>query len=458
MCMKLAHKLISLALIAAIAPLAGLAARITLDVDFSQAVETDTTAYGGYLNICGAGMPFPDEQATFFNEQFKPMKLLRLWGKTYIRHADRMAESLMVVMNSRNLNEYLHGSINEQEYIGTIKSYLAPIKEEYPKVEYIEAYNEFSPRKELADGLPEGMDVNQAYYMGYKAVMRAVQQLNQEHCYARPLKIGGPASAWFQHVGPYEYVRNFIRLYGQDPDPEKQIDFLSIHTYNYDFSRLMRLRQEIEGWFDQYEMAPCRIIASEVGYKEAQAPVIKRGEAEPEGPDPHVRRASGSLADAFHCIEQGIPGLHWVYPAKEERHSMLVPGALALTPRGNAILLAQQLKKNRVASTVDLDDAGTGVYSVATYDESGIGILVFNYDYLGNDPKEVVVKLENMESIPFRATRMSEQLIDAGHSNYFHDKDRWELEPVNRGVFQSGKPHEITRVLEGNAVWYIRLE
>lgn len=426
-----------------------LAAPQTIEVDFGKQDPTDPAFYGRYINICGGGQEFTESDLKLFEEQMGRLKLVRIWGTTFAKYAQQMAdEALMVSSQVTLLKQLFEGVITEQGYTSSVAKSIEKAKDQYPFITYIEPFNELSPKSIKP---PAGVSMEEAYYRGFRATYRAVNELNREHAYAKPLKVGGCACMWPQYKKGY--IKNFLACYAKDSDPGKRLDFISVHFYTDDFEKIMSFRRDIEETLKELRLPVPQLIMSEVGWKEPGAQKYS------SNPKDSLRWAMGSLAHTYQCAEQNVIPMHWVYPRKEDRHCMVAPAKEppAFLPKGNAIKLAQMLKTGHAHSSVAIDSNGCGVYSVATYDETGVALLLWNYDAKEEPSKTVTLKFSHAEALPSQSGRAAEYRLEQNTGNYFADKTAWRLMPSDSGVKPilafDGK--KIT--LDGNAAYMLSI-
>jgi hypothetical protein len=433
-----------LAVLSAVILGCAIASAQTIEVNFAAHDPADTALYGRYLNFSGGSDNFNKADFQFYQQQLGRLKMVRIWGTSYIDYATQIAdEALMVDSKGIDLNKLINGGISEDQDVAVAKKTLGDLKARYPFITHIEPFNELTD-KNLQ--LPHGMTIEEAYYKGYRVMMRAVSDLNHKNNYAKPLLVGGTACMWVRQYRK-GYEKNFLAAYAKDPDPAKHLDFISVHYYTPDAKAALSFRHDLEAVMAEYHIPVVPMIMSEIGWKEKDA------KAHDGNPKDALRWATGSLAHTYQIAEQNVVPMHWVYPRKEDRHTMVSPQneAPALLPKGNAIKLAQMLKKNHAQSTISVDGDGNGVYSVASYDESGIAILLFNYDGNDESKKTVMLKLLNSDHLAAKAGVVTEYTLDRSHANYFADKKAWQLVPVNDGTKTLAALNGKTVQLNGNA-------
>lgn len=443
-----------------------------IQVNFEEISPSDPSLYGRYLNIIGNGAPFTEQDFQLYQEQFGRLKLVRIWGTNHIDYAAQIAdEALMVpqshlrkpvpggqqsgfagenVLNSEgfiDLKKLAHGEVAESECVAVAERYLGEVKAKYPFVTHIEPFNELTG--EWLD-LPMGMSVEEAYYKGFRVAYLAANSLNKKKSYAKPILVGGTACMPTQYRNGY--MKKFLDCYAKDTDPSKRLGFLSVHYYqDRDREAMLTLRRDIEAHLSSHRIPAVPLIMSEIGWKNPGA------KAHDGNPKDALRWAIGSLAHTYQVAEQNVIPMHWVYPRKEDRHCMVSPASQtpALLPKGNAIKLAQMLKKYHAKSSIAVDGAGSGVYSVATFDESGVAILLFNYDAEGESSRAVALNLLKTSNLRAQTGRITEYFLDWNHGNYFANKDAWQMQPVDGGMKPLQALNDQVVTLKGNAAYML---
>ena len=426
-----------------------LASAQTVGVNFAAHDPADPALFGRYLNFAGGTDNFSASDFQLYQEQLGRLKMVRIWGTSYIDYATQISdEALVVDMRGIELNKLVNGSITEDENVAIVEKNLGELKAKYPFVTHIEPFNELTEKR---IELSHGMTVEEAYYKGYRVMMRAVTDLNKKNRYAKPLLVGGTACMWPQYKKGY--MTNFLAAYAKDPDPAKHLDFISVHYYIDDAKAALSFRHDMEAVLAQYHLPVVPMIMSEIGWKE------KGAKAHDGDPKDALRWATGALAHTYQIAEQNVIPMHWVYPRKEDRHTMVSPQGEtpALLPKGNAIKLAQMLKKNHAQSSISVDSDGNGIYSVATFDETGVAILIFHYDGGGNAQKTVTLKLLNSDKLPTKPGVVTAYQLDRNHANYFADKKAWQLVPESEGTKAVSALNGMTVKLDGNAAELILL-
>ena len=217
-----------------------------------------------------------------------------------------------------------------------------------------------------------------AHYNLFKAVYRAVHEVNKDLAVHDQLKVAGLGLNTPSYVSwKWDYARAFLKRYQQDPSPEKRLDFLTWHTY-------IGAPAEPKGYGGilRKMLADCElpetlpVIIDEAG-------LCERANIE-DGADlagaAHKNAAMGCFSAALHnwYLEEGanflpISGAGWSF-------NFLTYGKQhALSPYAKAMVLRSRLADLRISSTaMPMDEKGYGLYSFATMDATRISALVWS--------------------------------------------------------------------------------
>lgn len=436
-----------------------------------------------------------DADVDFYNEQGLHGKTYRVWVITetiydprtgrynyngiddYLADVSRLSDELLVVVDTRQ-------SIGKDrktpaEIKPVIKTIMRDLKQKFPQIKYIEAFNE--PDHNLRDVIrPEQL------YDYYRVYYEAVNEVNRELKPKVPLLLGGPAtgtcgSQWAP-PGPnnMQWIPKFLDAYAADPNPSKRLDFLSYHAYGY-----------FKNQVTCSEYTPIRTDPSQIADQRARTDeeLRKRGldvnipsfitETGPyPGPSydnkqqPHedyLRQASAMASYMYWYMEnpRDIP-FNWVLRhSQEERKDQLLTRAgegkpaptRIFTPYGNQMLMFSKLKNERVSAHSDALEHGKGVYAIATKDKTGAAVMVWNYQQAGTQPYHVTI---NMDQLPpnLRNRRLRQRMfrIDDTVSNYWGDPTRANLQQVSESVLEPSTRHSVSVDLTANALQLVVLE
>ena len=427
----------------------------------------------------------------FFNEQGLHGEIYRVWVdanlihdpknpeagydysgiEDYLSDASRLSDTLLMVMDSRvEVRDYQQTPAQVKPVVKTI---MRDLKQRFPQIKYIEAFNE--PDHNLAKALKPD-----ALYDYYRVYYQAVNEINQELKPTIPLQVGGPG--FMQYNEPW--LRAFLDGYSADPAADKRLDFISWHAYG-EFP-------EGDGGSDGprayhfYKGDP-----SEVAGQRAKLNAELRSRGLDENipafitesgiyPGPSFDHQNDPKPD-YLIGAAGVPSLHywymeqdnivpfnWVLRHKsEERKDQLVtrvgegepiPTGV-FTPYGNALVMMSKLKDERVAARSDTLVAGKGVYSIASKDDTGAAVMVWNYQSTGNQAHAVTVDMKNLpETLRGVKVRQRTFRIDATTSNYWADPEHANLQQVAEPRVKPGEQHRLTVELAANALWLVLLE
>lgn len=424
-----------------------------------------------------------DEDVAFYNEMGLHGELYKLWiydadfynPKTgqynysnyadYIADASKISDHLMFNMNGRGITGDWGVSIEESKRILT--QILTDLKSTYPAFTYIEVLNEPDYEKRLTPV---------EYYSVYKVFYQAVNDVNRKLNPKEPLKIGGPSTAQFD----LNWIRTFLDEYQKDGAAEKRLDFISYHGYfskpekEYLFykdnpSLVANQRSILEQELKKRDIAVnIPTFVSEMGIY--PGPLFDDyGNMKND----RLRQAAGVMSiNYWYLNSKNTYPFNWVLRHQTEgRKDQLVTRdstgnkmiyTRKFTPYGNSILMASNLKKTRVAADVSrgLED-GKGIYSIASVDETGIAVMLWNYQSRSTIGYKVDIAINNLpKAFKRRGTiKVKTALIDPTHSNYQYDIENCNL-IFNESEVASIKDGVFTQQIsiEPNSLFLIVLE
>lgn len=473
----------------------------TVTVDFSQSrgAFLHPERYNNFTRW-NRWMPQRDADIRFLNEQGLHGEIYKVWVDAerihdpetdvydytgvddYLADASLLSDELLMVMDTRISVRDMGRSPEDIRPI--IRRIMTDLKRRYPRIRYIEAFNE--PDHNLAKNISPS-----ELYDYYKVYYEEVNAINREIQPQVPLEVGGPG--YMQYNETWMYA--FLDRYAKDPSPEKKLDFITWHAYG----------EFPEGTGDSngprafhfYKGNPSEIAGHRTLLNDALAarglstdiPAfitetgIYPGPSYDHKDDPRPDYLIGAA---------GVPALHYwfmetpnTYPfnwvvrhSGEERKDQLVTRARdgkhikvsgsenieglpteTFTPYGNALLMMARLKQQRVVSESNGLKDGIGVYSIATKDAYGAGVMVWNYQHLGVEHFDVTVDMgelpENLQDTPL-CQRMFR--IDDNTSNYWGNPDTANLQQVSSTAVAPAKQHSTSVELTPNALQLIILE
>lgn len=389
----------------------------------------------------------------------------------YLQDASRLSDELLVVMDTRVLIR--DDGDTPDQIKPVIHEIMRHIKQAFPQIKYIEAFNE--PDYNLAKSLkPEQL------YDYYKVYYEAVNEVNRELRPKVPLEVGGPAFMQYNDV----WLRAFLDRYKGDPARGKRLDFISWHGY---------------GYFEQGGGAPGALKPYHFFKTNPSEVASQRGELDRElrtrgistdipvfitetgiYPGPSFDNPADPRPD-YLIGAAGVPSLHYwfieqpkTYPFNwvvrhfgEERKDQLVTrpakGAAPLTdtftPYGNAMAMMAKLKNERVAARSDALKDGKGVYAIATKDRTGAAVMVWNYQHVGTQAFRTQINFgEFPANLQRKPLRQRIYRIDDKLSNFWADPTKANLQLVSDQVLQPGAAGGVAADLTPNALELVLLE
>ncbi len=474
-------------------------ATVKVDFDKSRGDFRHPERYNNFTRW-SAWQPQRDADVRFLNEQGLHGAVYKVWvdaerihdPKTntydynglddYLADASLLSNELLMVMDTRVSVRDMGRTPTEIKPI--IKRIMTDLKRRYPQIRYVEAFNE--PDHNLAKSLsPAGL------YDYYKVYYQAVNEINRELQPQIPLEIGGPGYMQFNEKWMYA----FLDRYAADTSPDKRLDFLSWHAYG----------EFPEGTGDSsgprayhfYKGNPSEIAGQR---KLLNAALKSRGldTSIPAFitetgiyPGPSFDHQNDPQSD-YLIGAAGVPALHYwyleqpnVYPFNwvvrhysEERKDQLITrarngGHIAVkggdnaedlptgifTPYGNAMAMMAKLKKQRVAAKSSALKDGIGVYSIATRDDYGAAVMVWNYQHVGRQSYDVTI---DMGLLPanLRGKSLCQRMyrIDDKVSNYWGNPETANLQQVDATKIKPTQRYSVPINLTPNALELVTLE
>ncbi len=444
--------------------------------------------------------PQRDADIRFLNEQGLHGEIYKVWvdaerihdPKTdtydysglddYLADASLVSDELLMVMDTRISVRDMGRSPADIKPI--IKRIMTDLKARFPRIRYVEAFNE--PDHNLAKNVtPAGL------YDYYKVYYEAVNEINRELQPQVPLELGGPG--YMQYNETWMYA--FLDRYAADTSPDKKLDFLSWHAYG----RFPEGTGDSGGprAFHFYKGNPSEVAserellnaALESRGLDTNIPAFITETGIYPGPsydtkdDPRPDYLIGAA---------GVPSLHYWYMEQpntypfnwvvrhsgEERKDQLISRARdgkhiavrgsenaddlptnIFTPYGNALLMMSKLKDERVEAVSSTLKDGLGVYAIATKDEYGAAVMLWNYQSTNSDSHTVTVDMKDLPK-NLRNKKVSQRVyrVDAEISNYWADPETANLQMVSESIVELGKGYRVPVSLTPNALELIVLE
>jgi hypothetical protein len=342
----------------------------------------------------------------------------------YIAQVSSYADE--IVINLDQCDRLLMVPPREHECAQVLEVGLEHYKRMFPKVRYVELFNE--PDKTWPPQAHERPAVAVAdYYRWYRVGYQAVNAVNERVTSGVPLLLGGPAAYTFNPP----FIQRFLDLYRSDEDPAKRLDFLSYHQYRARANPAVVRGEKatVRTWLSARRLNPeTPVFVTEYGV----FPGDNWGTTFDEDLLTHMS-AMATLSMSY--VAGGTDKtFHWVFRhPTNPRKSMFVDEVDgAVYPYYNLVRMQLMLKERQLASSSDaLTSAGIGVNALATADDSGVAVLTTNYQWTKCADHTVEVSVERLP--PAYASgriRVERYLVDAAHSNYVHDPQRDDLQPV----------------------------
>jgi hypothetical protein len=446
----LAPSLLPLCLLTARVPVLAAGGPVSVSVDCGRVVEGPLNLWG-YVNVSRRAPP-PVELCARIEEEYGRPTATRCWlmldqmwdyrtdtyrfnyeinrdyyegdpnkkrygvvghttGLHYYDYLDSVgAHSETVMMNIRRYEqEVLTGMLTFEKWKQVFKSAVQHYKQRCPNLRYIEVLNE--PTAENQSNLRSIED----YYGFYRCAYEAINELKAELNPALPLLVGGNAGFGTKHAV------HLVRDFGRDASPSKRLDFLSFHHYS-----LGRGPAEIAGWEDEIDAALAQaglptdipIYVTEIGYGHRW-----RGD-----PAKNLWQAAGMTAYQYQA--RHAPDLRlfpWVqYHSQAQIAFVEFDTELRMTPFGAAVKMLRMHREREVAATSSgLQQDGNGLGALATMDDAGVTIHLWNLQPDGETSARAEVSVANLpERLRTGHLVIRRYLIDSTHSNCLATPDK----------------------------------
>lgn len=431
--------------------------------------------------------PQRNSDVAFYNEQGIHGQVYRVWVDTHLIHDEatgtynyaavedyladlsRLSDNLLVVLDTRVALRDRAAKPTQIKPI--VKTILRELKQRFPNIRYIEAFNE--PDYSLAKVLkPEQL---YDYYVPY---YEAVNEVNQELKPKVPLQIGGPAFMMYNEP----WLRAFLDRYKADAAPAKRLDFISYHAYGefpegtgetggpraYHFfkgdpSEVAGQRVKLQKELSSRGLNPkTPSFITELGVYPGPS-FDHQNDPKPD----YMINAAGVPSLLYWFLEQpNTFPFNWVLRHKsEERKDQLVtrnpggPAERTFTPYGNTMVMMAKLKAERVAAQSSALAQGKGVYAIATKDHTGAAVMVWNYQHTNTLSYRATIDMGNLPAnLRGKSVRQRMYRIDARTSNYWADPAKANLQLISETVLKLQRHGSVTVDLPANALQLIVLE
>ncbi|BFT70059.1 S-layer homology domain-containing protein [Paenibacillus sp. P36] len=468
-------------------------AMVSVDLAASQGELVRSEQYNN-ISDHGIYADQRNEDAQFYNEQGLHGKVYRVWiheyevydkdsgtydyskYMDYLSDMSKISDSLMLNIPGEVMTHKLGAPISgltgwgytPEQVKPVIKRMIKDLKQMYPKIKYIEVLNEPNDPTWTANGVNK--DNNYSYY---KVYYEAVNEINAELNPTIPLLVGGPTLYFLDTT----WLGAFLDGYKNDPSPAKRLDFISYHAY---------LGPSSSG-FVLYKDNPS-VVADQRSQIEALL--------NERGLDSHIPSYitesglyPGPLADDFTSIQTdqlrqaaGVASLqYWFLNSANNvpffwalRHqtngrkdqlvsrnasNQSMPYTDKFTPFGNMVEMRSKMKTTRVSATSDSITNGKGVYVLASKDNSGASIMVWNYQGVGTTDYQTAIQATNLPPIfNGKNVRVKTYKINATTSNYFSSLENSNLQMVEDKIVPHTGAYNTSVTLESNSLQLIVLE
>jgi hypothetical protein len=326
-------------------------------------------------------------------------------GLHYYDYIDSVsAHSETVLVNIRRYEqEVLTGMLSFEKWKEVFKAAVKHYKRRCPNLRYIEVLNE--PTAKNQSNLGSIGD----YYAFYRRAYEAVNELNAELEPELPLLVGGCSG--FRTKEALHLIGDFAR----DRSPHKKLDFVSFHHY------WLKHPAEVAGWEDEIDRAlekasmptDLPVFVTEIGYAWKW-----RGD-----PAKNLWHAAGMTAYQYQARHaRDLRLFPWVqYHSQQQIAMVQFDTRLRMTPYGAAVKMLRMHREREAAVTSSgLDRNGNGLGVLATLDDEGLTVQLWNLQPDGRTRVDVKVSVANLPAAlgsgPLIVRRY---LIDATHSNCF---------------------------------------
>jgi len=476
---------LSLSLLTAGAPVLAAASSLTVSVDCGRTVDGPLNLWG-YVNVSRRAPP-PVELCGRIEREYGRPRITRCWlmldqmwdyrtdtyrfdyeinkdyyegdpnkkrygvqgystGMRYYDYVDSVsAHSETVLMNVRRYEqEVLTGMISFEKWKEVFKAAVLHYKQRCPNLRYIEVLNEPTARNQSNLGHIE------RYYDFYRRAYEAINELNAELKPDLPLLVGG--NSGFRTTEALHLISDFAR----DASPDKKLDFLSFHHYWAE-----KTPAEIAGWEDAIDGAlagallptDVPIFVTEIGYAWKWR----------TDPNKNLWHAAGMTAYQYQARHaRDLRLFPWVQYHSEPQVAMVqFDTGLRMTPYGAAVKMLRMHRSREVVSrSSGLRTNGDGLGALATLDDTGLTVQLWNLDPQGRKTAHVEVSIVNVpESLRFDALLVRRYLIDSMHSNCFAAPDAaGGLEMVTERKMDGSAEFRLSAELEPMALCLWQIE
>lgn len=382
----------------------------------------------------------------------------------------KAADSLVVHLTPRSI---IQAKRSPAEAIPLLTLTIRELKRTFPKIDYIESSNEPDWIFHGAQVYAKKQPILQPgeLYAYYVPFYKAVNAVNAQLPPWEKIKVGGPTLTGMNET----WMTAFLDGYAADPNPDKRLDFISYHgygvfsdtfqyhVYKSDPSQASTQRARLESWLK------ARNLPQDVPAFITETGIYPGNSV--DDPDPskadYVRQAAGMASMHYWWAQQPHTyPFNWVVRhGAQGRKDQLVtrapdgPKADTFTPYGNMLVMQSKMKDFKVKATSDSLAKGQGVYAVASRDETGAAIMVWNYQSTNNGRFRTTIDMSRLPSALSKGpVRQTLYRIDQATSNYWADPAHAGLQQVGERIVTPGANYRETVDLEPNAIYLLLLE
>ncbi|MDX3230397.1 cellulase family glycosylhydrolase [Streptomyces sp. ME19-01-6] len=392
----------------------------------------------------------------------------------YLTDASTVSDELLVNVNP---TAFVEGKRPWKDLAPMLELIIRSLKEKYPRVTYIEAFNEPDWQfhgEQRHDGHPAEETTLQpdGLYRYYAPFYEAVDKVNKKLRPADRIKVGGPSLSLMDP----KWVKPFLDAYAADRNPRKRLDFLSYHSYlewddDYQVAKpykddlrvVASQRKILQGWLKERRLDQhLPAFITETG-------IYPGPSFDDTGPrKDYIRQAAAMATYGYlYANQPGTQLFNWnVRHRVEERKDQLVtrtpngPLKDTFTPYGNMMLMQSKMKDTRVSAVAEAALEGdNGLYAMASKDRSGASLMVWNWQHVGDRSYRATITMSRIPSqLRHGPVRERVYRIDQTASNYFGDPAKASLQLVKERIVRLGKTYTETVDLPPNAIHLILLE
>ena len=367
-------------------------------------------------------------------------------GLHYYDYLDSVSEhSRTVLMNIRRYEqEVLTGMISFEKWKEVFKAAVRHYKERCPNLCWIEVLNEPTAKNQ------SNLGKIQRYYAFYRRAYEAVNELNAELRPEQPLMVGG--NSGFRTLEAMHLIKDFAR----DENAHKRLDFLSFHHYWAE-----KTPAQVAEWEKEIDLALAEaslatdipIFVTEIGY-------AWKWRADPARNLWHAAGMTAYQYQARHAHDLRL--FPWVQYHSEPQIAMVqFDTGLRMTPFGAAVKMLRMHRSREVASRSEgLDKNGNGLGALATLDETGMTVQLWNLTPRRDKTQAVRVSIASIpEPLRSDAIVVRRYLIDSTHSNCFTAPDAsGGLEMVTERKMDGSDELQLSATLEPMALCLWKIE